>query len=236
MEDQQQNSTPTDANPQNNTPAAPAKVTTERKSGLAIAGLIIAIFSLVMSWVPILNNVFLFFALISLVFGIIGLVAIKKGKRVGQGLAISTIIISVVAFIMVIASQVFYSSVLNSVSESVNKSVDDFNGNNTDKLLAENVNVTIGQFVFDGGSSAEYTYDDTTKLPVTIKNKSNEKASFIVKIEAVDASGARIADDTIYVNDLNAGQSQTEDAFKYIDSSKLDALKTASFKVLSVSK
>jgi hypothetical protein len=54
---------------------------TERKSGLAIAGFIIAILAILGSWVPILNNISFFFAIISLIFGIIGFVAIKKAKE-----------------------------------------------------------------------------------------------------------------------------------------------------------
>lgn len=209
---------------------------TERTSGLAISGFIIAILALLGAWVPIINNVSFFFAVIALIFGIVGFRSIKKGKRVGQGLATATIIISIIAGVVVIATQAFYSKAADEIGKSVNESVSDFDGTNTDKLLKETVDVTLGQFVFDAGAEAEYSYDDTTKLPITVKNKSAEKASFTVKVEAVDASGNRIADDTIYVNDLNAGQSQTEDAFKYVESGKLEATKTATFKIVSVSK
>ena len=209
---------------------------TERKSGLAIAGFIIAILAILGSAIPIFNNVSFFFAVVSLIFGIIGLVAIRKGKRVGQGLAIATIILSVVTFIVVVATQSFYGQVANEVSNSVNESVSDFDGTNTDKLLKNNVDVTLGTFVFNAGAEADYSYDDTTELPVTIKNKSSEKASYTVKIEAIDASGTRIAEDTIYASDLNAGQSVSEKAFKYIEEGKLEAIKTATFKVLEVSK
>ena len=209
---------------------------TERKSGLAIAGFIISILAIVGSWVPIFNNVSFFFAIVALIFGIIGLVAIRKGKRVGQGLAVATIILSVLTGVIVIATQSFYGKVADDVSNSVKESVNDYDGTNTEKLLKTNVDVTIGAFVFNPGAEADYTYDDTTELPVTIKNKSAEKASYSVKIEAVDASGARIADDTIYVTDLNAGQSVSEKAFKFVESGKLDALKAATFKILEVSK
>ena len=57
------------------------KEKTERKSGLAIAGLILAILAILGSWMPIINNVSFLFAVIALVFGIIGFIAIKKGKR-----------------------------------------------------------------------------------------------------------------------------------------------------------
>jgi hypothetical protein len=210
--------------------------TTERKSGLAIAGFIIAILAILGSAIPIFNNVSFFFAVVALVFGIIGLVAIRKGKRAGQGLAIATIILSFVTFVVVLATQSFYGKVANDVSNSVNESVNDFDGTNTDKLLKDNVDVTLGAFVFNPGAEADYSYDDTTELPVTIKNKSSEKASYTVKIEAIDASGTRIAEDTIYVSDLNPGQSVSEKAFKYVEEGKLEALKAATFKILEVSK
>ena len=209
---------------------------TERKSGLAIAGFIISILAILGSAIPIINNVSFFFAVVSLVFGIVGLIAIKKGKRVGQGLAIATIILSVLTVIIVLATQSFYGKVANDVSESVAESVKDYDGSNTDKLLKNNVDVTLGTFVFNPGAEADYTYDDTTELPVTIKNKSSEKSSYSVKIEAVDAAGTRIAEDTIYVSDLNPGQSVSEKAFKYVEESKLEAIKAATFKILEVSK
>jgi hypothetical protein len=209
---------------------------TERKSGLAIAGFIISILAILGSAIPIINNVSFFFAVVSLVFGIVGLIAIKKGKRVGQGLAIATIILSVLTVIIVLATQSFYGKVANDVSESVAESVKDYDGSNTDKLLKNNVDVTLGTFVFNPGAEADYTYDDTTELPVTIKNKSSEKSSYTVKIEAVDTAGTRIAEDTIYVSDLNPGQSVSEKAFKYVEEGKLEAVKAATFKILEVSK
>lgn len=213
-----------------------SKDKTERKSGLAIAGFIIAILAILGSAIPIFNNVSFFFAIVALVFGVIGLIAIRKGKRVGQGLAIATIILSILTFVVVIVTQSFYGKVAKDVGNSVNESVNDFNGTNTDKLLKTSVDVTLGAFVLNPGAEADYTYDDTTELPVTIKNKSAEKASYTVKIEAVDASGTRVAEDTLYVTDLNPGQSVSEKAFKYVESGKLEAVKTATFKILEVSK
>ncbi len=208
-----------------------SKDKTERKSGLAIAGFIIAILAILGSAIPIFNNVSFFFAVVSLIFGVIGLVAIKKGKRVGQGLAIATIILSVLTFVVVLATQSFYGKVAEDVGNSVNESMNDFDGTNTDKLLETSVDVTIGKFAVTNDG-----YIDSTELPVTVKNKASEKASYTVKIEAVDADGTRVADDTIYVTDLNAGQSVSEKAFQYVESGKVEALKTATFKILEVTK
>lgn len=213
-----------------------SKDKSEHKSGIVIAGFVIAILAILGSALPIINNVSFFFAIVSLIFGIVGIVVIRKGKRVGQGLAIATIILSVTTFAIVLISQSIYGKVANDISNSVNESVNDFDGTNTEKLLKNNVDVTIGAFVFSPGAEAAYSYDDTTELPVTIKNKAAEKTSYTVKIEAVDASGARVAEDTIYANDLNPGQSVSEKAFKYVEAGKLEAIKAATFKILEVSK
>lgn len=203
----------------------------ERKSGLAIAGLIIAILAILGAWVPILNNVSFFFALVALVFGIIGLTAIKKGKRVGQGLAVATIILAVIAGIVVLATQSLYGKVASDVGKSVDESVKNYDGTNTSKLLETSVDVVIGAF-----TAKTENYVQTTELPVTVKNKASDKASYTIKIEAVDAQGIRLADDTLYVNDLGAGQSVSETAFKYVESTKVESLKSATFKVYQVGK
>lgn len=208
-----------------------SKDKTERKSGLAIAGFIIAILAILGSAIPIFNNISFLFAVVSLIFGVIGLIAIKKGKRVGQGLAIATIILSILTFVVVLATQSFYGKVAEDVGNSVNESMNDFDGTNTDKLLETSVDVTIGKF-----AATSDGYIDSTELPVAIKNKASEKASYTVKIEAVDADGTRIADDTLYATDLNAGQSVSEKAFTFVESGRVEVLKTATFKILEVSK
>ena len=61
----------------------------------------------------------------------------------------------------------------------------------------------------------------------------SDKKSFSIQIEAVDTSGNRILDDTVYANDLGAGQSQDFEAFKLVSSDKIEALKSATFKIVS---
>ena len=208
-----------------------SKEKTERKSGIAISGFIIAILAILGSAIPVFNNVSFFFAIVSLVLGVIGLIAIKRNKRVGQGLAIATIILSVLTFVVVLVTQSFYGKVAEDVGNSVSESVNDFDGTNTDKLLETSADVTIGEF-----TTTNDGYIDSTELPVTIKNKTTEKASYTIKIEAVDADGARIADSTLYITDLNSGQSMSEKAFTLVESDKIEALKAATFKILEVSR
>jgi len=68
-----------------------------------------------------------------------------------------------------------------------------------------------------------------------VKNKSLEKKSFSIHIEAVDSNGSRIADDYVYVNDLGAEQTQNFEAFNFVDSDKVNSLKNATFKIVEIS-
>ena len=62
----------------------------------------------------------------------------------------------------------------------------------------------------------------TKRKPITLKCSMDEK-------------GTRIAQDTVYMNDLNPNQSGEYKVFAYASRDKLSALKKAKFKVASIS-
>lgn len=208
-----------------------AKTESVSKSGLATAGLVIGIIAVLLSAVPIINNFAALLAVFALIFGIIGLVQTKKGRRKNRGVAISGTVLAVVALVVVFASQAFYGAALDSAGKEFNKSMDTATGKNTDQLLKTDVSIELGTF---SATTDQYGLN-TTELPITVTNKNKEKKSYSIKIEAVDASGSRLAEDTLYVNDLGSGQSQKDAVFKYVESGKLEALKTATFKIATVS-
>lgn len=194
------------------------------KSGLATAGLVLGIVGVVFSAVPIVNNIAFVLGLLALVFGIIWLVK-AKGVDVKRAKAIAAVVLGVATIIIVIVSQYAYGQVLNKVSDSINKST----GDQTAEILKSDADVVLGQF-----AATQDQYVTNTELPVTVTNKTNEKKSFTIHIEAVDASGSRITDDTVYANDLTAGQKQDFKAFTLVTSDKVDALKSAKFNIVTV--
>ncbi len=103
-------------------------------------------------------------------------------------------------------------------------------GGKTDEILANYADVNIGEF-----KATKSEYMTETELPVTVINKSSENKSFSIQIEAVKTDGSRITTDTVYVNNLNAGQRQDFKAFEYVSSDMLEDIKTASFKIVEVS-
>ena len=66
------------------------------KSGMAIAGLILGIIALITSWMPFLNNMSFFIALVGVVLAIVGVVSTVKGTHSGKALAIVAIVINIV--------------------------------------------------------------------------------------------------------------------------------------------
>jgi hypothetical protein len=92
--------------------------------GLAITALALAIVSLLLCWVPIVNNLVFVLGLIALGFAIAATVITVKRKSKSKGMSIAALIISVVSIIGVIASQMFYASLIDSVAKSVEDAAD----------------------------------------------------------------------------------------------------------------
>lgn len=190
-----------------------------------MAGLVIAIIALLLSALPIINNFAFAMAVVSLVLGIAALISMKK-KDGKLGMSITVIILSVVAGGIVMGSQAMYGQALNEVGKGIEEATRD----KTEDNLRDKVDVEFGEFSV---KTDEYGIESTA-LPVTVKNKGSEKATFYIKVEAVDASGTRIEEGSFTVNDLAPGQSQKETIFTFVTSDKSKALKSATFKVTSV--
>jgi len=202
----------------------------QKKSGLITAGLVIGIIGLVLSAVPIINNFAAILGVLAIIFGTIGIVGAKKRDGAGRGMSIAVLIIGVVCVGIVLASQAMYGKAINDAGKAIQDSVDTSSGKKTDELLKNDVNIEIGKF---SATADEYGINKTS-LSVKVTNKNTETKSYTVKVEAVDASGTRLAEDTIYANDLKSNGSGSYEAFKYVEAGKVDNLKTATFKVYSV--
>lgn len=94
-------------------------------SGLAIAALVLGVVSLLLCWVPIVNNLFAVTAIVAIVLGLVAARRAKKGRSSGRGTARAGWILGVVALVGVIGTQALYVSVLNDVSDEIDRSVED---------------------------------------------------------------------------------------------------------------
>jgi hypothetical protein len=143
------------------------------------------------------------------------------------------VVVGAVALIAV-AFMVFVAPMISigKTTSDVNEMISDSTGGNTEQILKNALDVTFGSFTRD----ADFTTMTRGKLPVTIRNKGGERATYNVQVEAVDADGNRIAEDNLYIANLGAGQSVTDDAFKFVDDDDYYKLTRATFKVAGVSK
>ena len=204
----------------------------EKKSGLSTAGLVLGIIGICLSFIPIINNAAFVLGVLATIFGLVGLI-----KKKGTGKAVAGLVLGVIAIIITISMQVAALKAIDSVVDELDGIVSEFNddmgyltGDKTDDILANSLDVTLGRFEVIKGD-----FFDETKLTATLKNKSDEKKSFSVTVEAVESDGTRIATDYIYATDLGAGQSQKFEIFTLVSSDKIDSLKNAAFKVVEVS-
>ena len=194
----------------------------KNSSGLAAAGMVLGIIGVVLSFIPIINNIAFFIGILALIFGIIGIV-----KKAGKGKAIAGIVLGILSIVITLAMQ---STVSDAIDET-SKELDKITGNSTEEVLKTEANVTLGDLQI---SKDEYGLTDS-KMVVTVKNITDKKKSYSLHIEAVDANGNRIDEDYVYANDLNAGQTQNFEIFTYIEDSKIDGMKAATFKIIEAS-
>lgn len=194
----------------------------KKKSGLATAGMVLGIVGICTSFIPFINNLSLVMAIIAFIFGIIALV-----KKAGIGKAVATIILAVFTVIITLSMQNSFSNSLDKTNKELDKAV----GNSTEEILKNDANVVLNKFEV---IKDKYGYEDT-ELKVSVTNKTSDKKSFNIHIEAVDNTGARIGDDYVYANDLGAGQTQEFKIFTYVSSDKVEIMKNATFKIVEVS-
>lgn len=95
-----------------------SETTTKKTSGLAIAGLVLGILAAVTSFLPIINNLSAIIAVIGGVLAAISLVGALRGKHSSKGLAIAGVVLAVVSFAVVLATQSMYKSIIDTAAQS----------------------------------------------------------------------------------------------------------------------
>lgn len=83
------------------------------KSALGIAGFVLGVIALATSFLPIINNFSAVLAVVGLVLALAGTVACVKGRKSGKGLSVAGVVMNVIAFIVVLATQSMYGSAID---------------------------------------------------------------------------------------------------------------------------
>ena len=192
-----------------------------QKSSLCTAGLVLGIIGVCTSFIPIINNLSFIMGVLAVIFGLVSIKKASKGKM------IATIILGILAIVITLNAQQSLSDSLDTLSEDL----DTASGENTEQVLANDVDVVLGDFE---ATTDEYGLTDT-KLTVKVTNKTNKTKSFSIQVEAVDANGNRINQDYVYANNLTAGQSQNFDIFQFVSSDQIEAMQNATFNIVEAS-
>ena len=197
----------------------------KKTSGLGVAALVLGIIAIVFSLIPIIRVVAYVLAPLAFIFGLISLI-----KKKSVGVAVVGVILAIAAIVLTVVFQAATIAAVDKAVDELDSAMSDLSGDNTEDILANYADVTLGEFTVTKGD-----FMDECKLPVTVKNKGDEKKSFSIQVEAVDKDGNRIDDDYVYANDLNAGQSQTFDIFTLVTSDDMETLKNATFRIVEIS-
>lgn len=189
-------------------PAAPTPQEPKSRAAMGIVSLVLGIIALLTSFVPIINNFAALLAVIGLIFGIIGVVITVKNRCGGKGLSIAGLILNIVAFIVVLASQAVYSAAIdealstNSPSQVV--ATDGAEASSSDQTTDQSFeDLALGTAVqLNNGMTVSvdavqpgltnYNGNEITGITVTYTNNGTSSESFnVYDWKGQDAQGAQ---------------------------------------------
>ena len=179
------------------------------KSGLGIAGFVLGIIALATSFLPIINNFSALLAAIGFVLALVGTIACVKGRKSGKGLSIAGVVMNLIAFAVVLATQSMYSSAIDDALSGTSVTpqpateqpattapASDEAAENSQAAAAGN-SITLKNglvLTVDGVVTGLQNYDGEpiTQVSVTYQNTGNSQASFNpYDWKAEDAQGAQ---------------------------------------------
>ncbi|TYP82811.1 DUF4190 domain-containing protein [Blastococcus xanthinilyticus] len=96
----------------------------KKGAGLAIAAMVLGIIALLLSWIPIINNGAAVLALVGLGLAIPALLRARRGTHGGMGMAITGLVTTVLALVVVFVTQAFYADVIDEVQQELDRAAD----------------------------------------------------------------------------------------------------------------
>lgn len=94
------------------------------KSAAAIVGLVLGIVALLTSFMPFINNFSFILAALGLVFAVVDLAGVLRGKKVGKGMAIASVVVNVLAIAIVLGTQSMYSAAIDEAAKGTISTAD----------------------------------------------------------------------------------------------------------------
>jgi hypothetical protein len=225
-------------------PRVEFRVVEQNSKGLSTPALVLGIIGICISFVIGLNIMAVVLGILATVFG-----AISLAKKVETTKALTGLILGVLAIIITVTMWVLtfilIGNMIDKVTGEVNGLFEEYadvldeneeqttntSGDRTKEILEKYLDISATKFEVTKG-----IYREQGKAVLTVKNTGNTAANFDIEIEAVSASGNRIAVDHVYVSGLGAGGSRDFDIFTSISSDKYNQMKQAKFKITKATK
>lgn len=152
----------------------------------AIIGTVLGAMGVVLSWIPIINNVAAILGFVGAVLAIVGIVGTRaQGKKHGRVLAIVGLVLSIIAIAATLIMQKATSDAIDKATQQAQDQIAQASGDKTEELKDQfpMTDVTV--------AADQFTY----KISGTITNKSGKDVSYVSLTFALkDESGAKIAD------------------------------------------
>lgn len=196
-------------------------IVSDKRSGLAAAGMVLGIIAIIGSWIPFANIFSIVIGFIGLALALPAFIVYLAKKKGSLGKSLAGLILCSLAIII----GMFMNNIASDVIEENTAS------NTTEAILENNVEVSFSGYIVE-----DKEYYETGKVEVTVKNISSQGYDFTIYIEALNDNGERIDTSVMFINKLAAGQSVKEDEFYSISTSDVDKLRNATFRVYKISK
>ena len=152
----------------------------------SIVGLVLGILAVIISWVPIVNNLAFIIGIVGVIFAIVGAIGVFRGKRAGKALAIAALAVNVISIVVVLGTQSMYSAAVDeAVDDAVNgpAATETSTGEEQATDLAVGTKVTLENGLVVSVDSVQtdlVNYDGSAVvgIQVTYTNDSDESASY----------------------------------------------------------
>ncbi len=176
-------------------PVAQSQVPASR-SGMAVTGLVLGVIALATSFLPIVNNLSFVLAGVGVVFAIVGVVATRRGKKRGKGMAVASVVLNVAALAIVLATQSMFSAAIDDAMVS------------TEEVAGAASEPTAStaeeKYTIEGETMVSDSY--STKIAGTLTNNTDKEIGYLqLSYTLYDADGAQLGSAFANVSNLEAG-------------------------------
>ncbi len=192
------------------------------KSGLAIAGLVLGIVAICVSFIPAVGMAAIFLAIVGLILSAIGIKGTGvNAAKCGRGMAIAGLVLCLVAAVISITQQAVCSAAIDAADEATTsttattddgKAEESDNNEDEENSTAKEAKQDIAQKLSDGEFSvvkkAKGKKEAMGALYIsgTLKNETDEDKSYVqVSFNVLDKDGNLIGTAFANVNHLKAG-------------------------------